>query len=400
MRKKLGILICTLLVSGCGNVNSSALNKVNKRNGEYAQLSAQYVEASKRFASTSFSKITNDNFIFSPMSIETTYALILDGSDGNSKKQLSDALNFSNVDYQNETSRFIKNNMINNAETKLSIDQSLWIDYDIVPNIKDDFIKNATDKYFTELYKINYAKSKKDMVNWAMKKSHSKIKMSEEEFGDGPLVIMNSIYLKANWDNQFDERDDTDEEFNNLDNSKSKVTMMNNYYQRMAVYSLDDAIVFSLKLSSGLSVNYLLPNEIKSSEYLNERVDNLLNYSSLDWDMYNVHLATPKFQEETNIDVKDILIKEGVNDIYNKNNADLSSMSSKGLYIEKSVQKSHISFDHKGVEGASVTSAILTPTSPGPAMKEMEIKLNRPFIYSITDNDGLPLFIGKKMSFK
>lgn len=53
-----------------------------------------------------------------------------------------------------------------------------------------------------------------------------------------------------------------------------------------------------------------------------------------------------------------------------------------------------VTTDEEGVEAAAYTVFSLSATSAGEMPEELDFVLDRPFLFAITGQDGLPLFVG------
>ncbi|XP_040840693.1 serpin B11 isoform X2 [Ochotona curzoniae] len=105
-----------------------------------------------------------------------------------------------------------------------------------------------------------------------------------------------------------------------------------------------------------------------------------------------VHL--PRFKLDVQYELNSLLKSLGMTDIFNKDKADLSGMSSaKGLYLSKVIHKSYVDVNEEGTEAAAATGANI-------AVKRLPIRYqftaNKPFLFLIRDNPSkMIVFCGK-----
>jgi serine protease inhibitor len=86
-----------------------------------------------------------------------------------------------------------------------------------------------------------------------------------------------------------------------------------------------------------------------------------------------------------------LLQRLGIKKAFSKNDADFSGISD-NLYIDKILQHAFIEVNEKGTEAAAATAVKVVKRS---IEKSIDIVLNRPFIFLITDkSNGLILFNG------
>ena len=75
--------------------------------------------------------------------------------------------------------------------------------------------------------------------------------------------------------------------------------------------------------------------------------------------------------------------------------ADFSGISDVSLLISEVIHKTYIDVNEEGTEAAAVTAVVMELTSVEPA-DERIIRLNRPFLFAITENESNSIvFIGK-----
>ena len=75
--------------------------------------------------------------------------------------------------------------------------------------------------------------------------------------------------------------------------------------------------------------------------------------------------------------------------------SNLTSMEEKlgGIFVSKVNHSARVKIDEKGCEAAAYTVMMMT-NSAMPPKEEVDFILNRPFLFVITGEDGLALFIG------
>ena len=193
---------------------------------------------------------------------------------------------------------------------------------------------------------------------------------------------------------EFKEGNNYQDAFYNLDKSQSRVTYMNRKDEEALYYEAENYYVSSLALKHSLNFNILLPKQgtdyqkvLSDKEALNimYNIKNLRigNYGEI---IYNI----PKFEDRCKYDLVEILPKLGVDDIFSAQTADLSPMGAYGCFVGKAIHEAGIKVDNKGVEAAAYTIIEVDKS----AMPDNILKLDHPFAYSISDSNGLPLFVG------
>lgn len=377
-------------------------NNPNKTyNNNSSLVDTNYVGSVQSFSSEFLNVLKNDgNNLFSPVSIATCFSMLLDGSANNSKKELENMLHY-DESFNHLTA--IKNVLLNSAikdgdETYLDIAQSLWIDDEFKDSINKDYVNKMTDYYFAELFHGQLASSTmhKALASYINDKTNNFLNLSEKDFEDleGILWLLNTIYTKAEWIDEFPVENNYQGSFNNLDKSQSTATFMNRTVQEARYYKADDYYVSSLPLKHSLSFNFLLPKQgvdyqkvLTNKEALNQMYNfNNLRLGSSGEVVYNI----PKFENRCKYDLTTILPDLGVDDIFDPVLADLSPMGALGSYVSNAIHEAGIKVDNKGVEAAAYTIIVVEKAMP----PNLVLSLDHPFAYSICDSYGLPLFVG------
>ena len=105
-------------------------------------------------------------------------------------------------------------------------------------------------------------------------------------------------------------------------------------------------------------------------------------------------LKMPKFDFESEINLKDILMELGIKKMFD-GTGDFSKIADAGL-IFKAMQKSKITVNETGTEAAAVTKIEGGDISPGPIhLKEGRLTIDRPFAFFIREvSTGAIIFTG------
>lgn len=92
----------------------------------------------------------------------------------------------------------------------------------------------------------------------------------------------------------------------------------------------------------------------------------------------------------------------GITDVLNPDIADFSPMTDEdftpgidgqGIYLSQATHGVRVAIDEEGVTAAAYT-VMATAEAGEPPEEEVDFILDRPFIFVITNPDGLPLFAG------
>ena len=389
--------------------NKYCLNEVNRTyNNKKVEVSDDYSNAIKNFATDYALNITKnnlDNEIFSPLSIVTCYSMLLEGANGETYNELRNALGFNDsIDIKNETQKMLNNTFIKTEQTQLNVNQSIWLDNEYAKNIKEDYLDKLTNYYYAEAYQddLKTDNAKELLAKYINSKTNNLMKIKKEDLSgyNGIMWLVNTIYMKSKWTAEFYETKSDFKNINGITNTKDFIATKASY---SGVYQSENSTTFSTSFQQGLQVNFMIPNSIDANfkNFVNDNNNwnNLFNYKKSKYIAGTVNFKMPKLSVKSSYDLKKELINLGVNKIFDENSADLTGIIQfddlSNFYVSNSMHKAAIDFNKDGVEAAAVT-IIEGSKSTGidPDAKQIDFFLDQPFIYSITDINDIPLFVG------
>jgi len=194
---------------------------------------------------------------------------------------------------------------------------------------------------------------------------------------DIAMILVNTIYFKASWENKFDAHDTKKELFNN----RSQVDMMTitanfKYYEDKNFQILEMPYE-----GDQFCMVFILPRDLSNPT---NNFNNCNGYI-LDYDMIEVHI--PKFTQRNKINVIPYLQKLGVNDLFSADLARLTNMcASSSVYVSKMIHEAVIIVNETGTEATAITMVEFNDECcmEGPEPSKV-FYANRPFMYCIKD---------------
>lgn len=419
MKKNVVILsLLTVFLSACAHEPSYILSGEVKRlnapqkdfsiNYQY-HLDEDYVNSLKSFAIDFQQQLEVENNIYSPISIATCLSMLSDGAKEETKREIANVLHYdSSFNHLEEIKNMLINDcyeIIDNYDQQVGsvvdINQSIFIDNSFEEEIKQTYIDLLTDYYFAEVYTgaLNSDSMHDALADWINNKTRDFLNVKGEDFKEyaGVLWLVNTIYTKARWYHEFDESFDIKDNFTDLNGNKKEINFMRKNGMSTA-YMNDKYTISSLSLQGRLAFKMLLPHEgLDYQDVLSDRntLNDLLNITPNDY--YEINYRIPNFHFQKDYDLNDILKKMGCNlafDPMNANFKDIAESDDYNLFLAKSKHAAGIDVNHDGIEAAAYTLMVMEATSAAPGEKEIDFYLNRPFMYALTNGDGIPLFIG------
>ncbi len=345
----------------------------------------------------------SDNLFFSPYSISTALAMTFAGARGETQMQMSDTLNFKrNPDTIHETFGKLAARLKEGSQDgayQLDIANAIWAQKGF--GFKKSFIETVVNNYAAiakEADFVNAAEpTRKEINSWVEDKTNDKIQELIAKgilTRDTAMVLVNAIYFKGDWAEQFDKKFTRDADFWTTPDKKIRAKMMYKEHE-FDYYDGDDLQAIELPYKGDdLSMVIVLPKEKDGLNDIEKEFAG--NFDNVLWELkrQKVRLFLPKFKLTTKFELSDTLAAMGMPLAFS-NRADFSGMSeSQKLFISNVIHKAFVAVDEEGTEAAAATGVVIGRTSVGPMIPVF--RADYPFIFVIRDNaSGSILFMGR-----
>lgn len=350
---------------------------------------------------------TSNNTVVSPISVSILLSMLANGDVSVSRDNILKVLGYGpsqeSVHTLNEYNRTTVKNLPTFYNGKMiplcRLANSCWHDKDI--SLTDRYYKILVESYNIEdIETAPYGEKGMKAINkWVNEYTDGLI----PEFLKSPLlrnfIVLNVVYLKAEWLNTFSSEETMHKQFNNLEGNTSEVPFMtniNNY--EYAKYK--DAQILVMPYVSGLEFIAISPTpEMDFNNFIEDLTyDDLLNsYAKLKKSYIN--LSFPKFESESNEDITSILKSMGLGLALENglNSAAEIDGSPTIVSIEKLLHSVTIKLTERGTEAGACTAAVMYGSTKKIQPPEpINVTFDRPFIYIIRDSSsGAILFMGK-----
>jgi len=362
-------------------------------------LSEKIVLANNNFGFRIFSELNKrkqkENVFISPTSISFALAMTYNGALGETQKQMAKTLGIENftLEQVNQTNLELTIQLQStDSMVILNIANSLWIKQG--EKIKPDFLDRNKKFYDAEITMLNFGDPKApDIINnWISKKTANKInKVIEKIEKDVFLYLINAIYFKGKWANQFDKYKTKDDTFYLLRGKQKQIPMMSQSGNYRYMQDKNFQAV-SLPYGNGrMSMYIFLPN---TNSNLTKFLKNL---NAENWNKWigqfkemDGDITLPRFKIEYNTLLNEPLKKLGM-PIAFTTQADFTNMTSGPAWISRVIHKTFIDVNEEGTEAAAVTVVEMMKG----ISQQFNMKVDRPFFCVIRDNKtGSNLFMG------
>ena len=353
-------------------------------------------------------KMTDGNLFFSPFSIFTALAMTWAGASENTAVQMAETLHFTEkpAQFHRAIGDLISqlNGVQKETDVELSIANAIWAQKGY--QFLDEFFRIVQQSYQADLKQVDFssaAESARQAINaWVEQQTNEKIKdLLPPKVLNAltRLVLVNAIYFKGFWDNQFKSRDTREMEFWLLTEVAVKVPMMHQEHQ-FGYWENDWLQIMEMPYKEeSLSLIVLLPKEKTGITDLEQKLnfENMMAWQSR-LRKRKVIVFFPKFKIESQFSLAQTLALMGMPDAFDPELADFSAMvGQKELYISAVIHKAFLEVNEEGSEAAAATGVVVGVTSIAPSPPIF--KADHPFVFFIRDNKSQSiLFLGRVLN--
>ena len=370
---------------------------------DYNLKSAKVIETNNDFGlkllKTVFEEDEKANIMISPASVSIALGMAYNGAETTTMDAFEEVLNYEGLTREeiNEITKELIQVLVTNVKGNLlEVANSMW--YDKGFPVEPEFISLNSHYYNADVKELDFSQASavKTINDWVNDKTNGKIEEIIETIDPAVMMILiNAIYFNCVWDVEFDPDLTRQANFFNEDGSVfAKVDMMQ-LEEKFKVANNDSFSAVELPYKNGkFSMLLFLPSEESSVNQLVQNLDVTTWNSWLEgfYEQGEVSVFMPRFEFEFERSLADDLKAMGL-DIAFTDLADFSGISSIPLYIADVIHKTYIKVNEEGTEAAAVTAVVFELTSVGPLN---EIRLDRPFLFAITENSSKSIvFMGK-----
>lgn len=346
----------------------------------------------------------------SPISVYLALAMLAEGANGATQKELLTVLGCETVEeLRGVCGTLLETLSIDSETSTIDLHNSLWMTESLggMPvNFRADYLKALADVHRSEAHTVAFGtlSAATQIAQWIFEQTHGKIQPDPEYMRFEPTtvaVLINTIYLKDAWAEAFLPENTEVDTFRGFDSETSEVQdiqadFMRRYDRNVVLVQGDGWLRYTVRLSSVGTVTFVLPDEGIALDHLLGSPDAINKLLNVGVDkICNVSLRIPKFKFSDKMELEDVLRSMGLALSFTPD-ADFSGMADVPTMVDSVLQESYIGVDESGVEAAAYT--MITTKYAGmfnPVQLEtVNFHLDRPFLYAIQSYDGTLLFIG------
>lgn len=344
-----------------------------------------------------------ENKLYSPLNVYMALAMLAEVTEGESRQQILDLLGADSiVDLRKQANSVWNANYNDDGAVTSILASSLWLNENVTYN--ENTLKTLTENYYASSYQgeMGSAKFNEALQEWLnqqtgglLKEQISNIEMTPETI----MTIATTIYYQAKWEAEFQESSTQQRVFHSPTGDIACDFMNRTDYDGTYYWGKKFSAV-SKPLEMSGDMWFILPDEgVSIDELLSDNEALSFMADGYDWEKQKsliVNLSVPKFDACSDTDLKEGLQNLGVIDCFDDSISDFSPLSDDldvPVYLSKVQHGVRVAIDEEGVTAAAYTVMPMAGSAAPPVL-EIDFILDRPFIFVVTGEDGLPLFAG------
>jgi len=375
-----------------------------KKNLGVIQLKAasqEVINGSNIFGIELFTAIASqeneNNMMISPLSASIALTMLLNGCGGDTYDQIHQMLGYApemSLEQINEAHESLVSQLTTvDGKVDLRIANAIFHKEGFVA--KQAFIDVMLASYEAQVSGLDFASpAAVDAINnWASEATNGLIPEILEQIDPATVMfLMNALYFKGDWTDQFDPKNTTNRAFTLSNGNVKQVPTMYSSVEALQHYGNGYG---ALEMSYGrgnFSMVILVPNQDLSAFYAQFTPTTWLEITSgLDSqnEWREAEVILPKFKFAYDKTMNDELKSLGMLDAFEEHLADLSGISDSKLLVSNVKQHTFIEVNEEGTEAAAVTIVDIIDTAAN------YFEVNKPFIFAIRERTtNTLLFIG------
>lgn len=338
------------------------------------------------------------NVFISPTSIAIALTMTWNGARGETQRAMAKTLGLAGLTPKEVNAAyavFTADLAAPDPKVRLALANSLWAN--IRETLNPDFVAQNRATFLAELANLDFNnpdEAARTINAWVESKTEDKIKdlLTPDDVVGAVLVLVNAIYFKGAWAEEFDKAETREGEFTLPDGTRKPLALMQQGGDYR--YHEDEAIqVVELPYGEGrVGMLIALPKQNDEFSPFGATVD----AARLDAWVARLHsqpgdIVLPRFKVHYRAELSKPLIELGMG-IALKPLADFSGIMPGPLFISLVIHQAFMEVNEEGTEAAAATAVVMVRGLP---MDRFRMVVDRPFFCAIRDNaTGAILFMG------
>lgn len=342
----------------------------------------------------------SENVACSPVNIYMALAMLAETTDGTSRQQILDLLGADSIDALRAQASSVWNaNYRDDGLTKSVLASSLWLrDGEAYHQQTADTL---AQNYYASVFRGEMGSDAYNelLQSWLNEQTGGLLgdqAAQAQMDADSVMALATTIYYQAKWSPEFAPSNTEQSVFHGAKGDETADFMYQEFF--LPYYRGTHFQAVAVRLQSDGCMWFLLPDEGVTPEDLLQDAEAaafLVKPQVVSDESTYVYLSLPKFDTASGYSLLDGLKALGVTDVCDAEKADFSPLISgpDGMYLTNADHAVRVAIDEEGVTAAAFTMMVDGLGAPDPDL-EIHLKVDRPFLYTITGHADVPLFTG------
>lgn len=375
--------------------------KQRQQEGYQEGLDVFFRESGRQFLSGG----DGENRVYSPLNVYMALGMLAELTDQNSRQQILDAIGADDIEALRAQATAVWNaNYCDDGAVSSLLASSLWLSEDV--SYRQETMDLLAKNYYASSFRGEMGSEAYNgaLLSWIneqtgglLKEQISGVEMDQSTV----LALATTIFFQAKWQYEFSESGTEQGIFYGaygeqtcdfMHQSDDQTYYWGEHFAAVSKHLRESGSMWFILPDEGISVEGLLTDE--------EAMDFMFAADEVrdEWEKSKfliVNLSLPKFDVTSRMDLIPGLIAMGIEDVFDGSASDFSPMTdvSEGIFVSKAEHDARVMIDEEGCSAVAYT-VMMEAGAAEPPREEVDFVLDRPFLFVITGNDGLPLFAG------
>lgn len=355
-------------------------------------------------AQTFLAGAEGENRVYSPLNVYMALSMLAQLTGGESREQILTLLGSDSMDaLRSQASDVWNSNYRDDGALTSILANSLWLNRDV--EFDRDTMELLARDFYASSYrgKMGSGQFNRALQSWLNEQTGGLLKEQAgnvELDSNTILALASTVYFRAKWSSEFSKSNTSPQAFHTPAGDMEADFM----HQRddQTYYWGDNFAAVEQAFRQGGSMWFLLPDEgITPEELLSDgqAMDFLFAADRYGWENQKflfVNKSIPKFDVASQFDLEEGLQALGVTDVFDPALSDFAPMTTdvrEPITLSRTSHAARVVIDEEGCIATAFT-AMLGTGAAAPPDDEVDFVLDRPFLFCITGDSGLPLFVG------
>lgn len=351
------------------------------------------------------------NLALSPYTVWSLLTIIAEGANGNTAKQLEQALGIpgNKEPFRRTYKSFTKYLQQKSEDVQLDLNGAIFTTKE--HNLNRPFQTLAKSVYGVDVIPTNFAKLNegvKTINAYVSQATNKRINnfVKIEDVADAEILLISTLFFKGRWRTPFNKTATFQDTFydstgKNVRGSVQMMYQIGDFPYTILSALKSHAVELPFGNNDKMSLVVILPQKGEMLNSVLRQLSNMpfayvmdaLQVAEEQFAGDLVHVYLPRFNINSELNLNKILDNMGIKDVFNPKTADLLGIFPHYLYVSRVIHEAKIEVNEEGAEASAVAGAALQNKIPAP-----KFQANRDFAYFIIEKPTRSILFAGKVS--